>query len=209
MESENTDVIDIRPIDILSQHESIHESNHELSWISSAEAKHRLHTLSNSAFTRAISDLFEVHKIPSKYLRRGNGKKTEYSKFAIAAIKCMGNAGEIEKLKSQYLGKTEEEETCLVPAKYKRDADREIQITNSRIEIAKETASSRLTQLRELHSQWVQAENAEKAAREKEKEHREAEWELQCIEEVIAEESFKRSRKRELKQMLRNSSSPN
>lgn len=209
MESENPDIIDITPIDLLLIHESNHESNHELIWISSAEAKHRLHTLSNSAFTRAVSDLSEVHKIPFKHLRRGNGKKTEYSEFAIAAIKCMGNASALQNLKSQYLVKAEEQETCLIPVRYKQDADQKIQITNSRIEIVKEAANSRLAQLRELHSQWTQTENAEKVAREKEKEHREAEWELQCIEEVIAEESFKRSRKRELKQMLRDSSSPN
>lgn len=207
MESKNPDIIDITPIDALPCYESNHESNHEMAWISSAEAKHRLRALSNSAFTRAIADLSEIHKIPSKCLRRGNGKKTEYSKLAIAAIKCMGNASALCELKSQYL-KSEEQETCLVPVRYKRDADREIQITSSRIETAKEAANNRLAQLRELHSQWMQTENAEKAAREKEKEHREAEWELQCIEEVIAEESFKRSRKRELKQMLRDSSPP-
>jgi hypothetical protein len=189
-----------------SIHESIHspgESIHRDKWISSAEAKHRLR-LNQPAFVRAISQLTDEHGIPSSDLRRGRARNTEYSEFAIALVGALSNEKVFNKLKHEYFDGTEQV-SITAPLKFKKSADTQLATSNSQIAGLQQQAQLKLQELQQLYGQWQEAENAEKSAQQKDIESQEAQWELECIDEVMREEMFKKTRKREIKQMLKNS----
>jgi hypothetical protein len=186
--------------------ESIHspgESVHQDKWFSSAEAKYRV-GLNQPAFTRAMTQLTDEYRIPSSVLRRGKARNTEYSEFAIALVGALSNKKVFNQLKRDYFGGTEQVSTT-APLKVKESADNQLATSNSQIVALQQQAQLKLQQLQQLYCQWQEAENAEKSAQQKDLEAQEAQWELECIDEVMREEMFKKTRKREIKQTLKNS----
>jgi len=189
-----------------SIHESIHrecESIHQ-KWVSSAEAKHRLRVKNQAEFVRAIARLTDEHQIPHSVLRRGSARNTEYSEFAISLVRALPSEKAFNQLKSEYFGGAEQV-NITAPLKFKESADNQLATSNSQIVGLRQQAQLKLQQLQELYGQWQEAENAEKSAQQKDLEAQQAQWELECIDEVMREETFKKTRKREIKQMLNQS----
>ncbi|TAE54383.1 MAG: hypothetical protein EAZ88_09380 [Oscillatoriales cyanobacterium] len=215
MELEVVDVFDIEGVECdRVQSESIHESIYregksiQPSWVSSAEALHRTKLKNKSALQQAMSKLLNAHFVPVSLLRRGEARNTEYSQLAIDLIKAMRcpDKTEFERLKANILpAETAAVVSVVAPIKFKQDADNQLAIASSQIVDLRQAAQLRLAQLKQLHRQWQEAEKAEEVAQIKDLEAQEAQWDLQCVEEVMREETYKKNRKRELKQMLRNS----
>lgn len=78
------------PIESQIEAESKHESLFD-SWVLSAVAR-ELTGLDKSAFQRSISGLIENYKIPVDLLRRGEGKNTQYSGYALELVKAVRSA---------------------------------------------------------------------------------------------------------------------
>ncbi len=185
-----------------SIHESIHRENESIhQWVSSAEAKHRLRVKNQAEFVRAIAQLTDDHHIPQSVLRRGRARNTEYSEFAIALVGALPNGETFDRLKREYFGS--EQVSITAPLKFKESADSQLALSSLQILDLQQQAQSKLHQLQRLHKQWQAAENAEKSAQQKDLEAQRAQWELQCINDVLEEETFKKTRKREIKQMLK------
>ncbi|MBD2207831.1 hypothetical protein H6G33_36495 [Calothrix sp. FACHB-1219] len=60
-------------------------------WVLSAVAR-ELTRLDKSAFQRAITSLIENYKVPVDLLRRGEGKNTQYSGYAVKLVKAVRSA---------------------------------------------------------------------------------------------------------------------
>ncbi|MEZ2231543.1 hypothetical protein [Microcoleus sp.] len=188
-----------------SIHESIHRENESIhQWVSSAEAKHRLRVKNQAEFVRAIAQLTDDHHIPQSVLRRGRARNTEYSEFAIALVGALPNEKAFNKLKCEYFGGTEQV-SITAPLRFKESADSQLASSSLQIVGLQQQARLRLQQLQQLYGQWQDAEIAEKSAQQKDSEAQQAQWELECIDEVMREEMFKKTRKREIKQMLKTS----
>ncbi|MEG4579349.1 hypothetical protein QUA71_06900 [Microcoleus sp. MON1_C5] len=187
--------------------ESIHESIHPPSelihqrWVSSAEAKHRLRVKNQAEFVRAIAKLTDEHKIPHSVLRRGSARSTEYSEFAIALVRALPNEQAFNQLKREYFGSTEQV-SITAPLKFKENANNQLATSNSQIAGLQQQAQLKLQQLHELCGQWQEAEKAEKLAQQKDQEAQQAQWDLECIDEVMREQTYKKTRKREIREML-------
>ncbi|OUL21480.1 hypothetical protein BV378_26545 [Nostoc sp. RF31YmG] len=78
------------PIEPQIEAESKHESLFD-SWVLSAVAR-ELTGLDKSAFQRCISGLIDNYKIPVDLLRRGEGKNTQYSSYALELVKSARSA---------------------------------------------------------------------------------------------------------------------
>jgi hypothetical protein len=191
--------------------ESIHESicvedkSIHNEWMSSVEALHRLGLNNKSALQQAISKLTSIHLVPLKYLRRGEARKTEYSQLAVDLIEAMkSDKTAFEQLKANVLHSQPVAAASIVfaPIRFKESADKQFAIANSQIIDLRQTAQLKLAQLKQLHGQWQEAEQAEEDAQEKDKEAQEARWYLECIEDVMREETYKKNCRREIKRSL-------
>jgi hypothetical protein len=174
-------------------------------WIPSAEAKHRLR-MDQSEFVRAISRLIDEYEIPQSELRRGKARNTEYSEIAISLVEALesGNEEAFDQLKADFSSDASTEEVSVVaPVKFKQNADEQMASSDLQILDLRQTAQLKLTQLKQLYVQWQEAENAEKMVQEKDLEVQQVQWDLDCIDEVVREETYKKTRKREIKQMLK------
>jgi hypothetical protein len=182
------------------------ESIHRDRWISSGEVKHRLR-MDQSAFVRAISTLVEEHQIPQFKLRRGKARNTEYSEITISLVEALesGDDEALERLKAVIFncGRTEEV-NVVAPVKFKQNADAQMAISDSRIIHLRQAAELKLIQLQQLCAQWKEAEEAEEIAQQKDLEAQQAQWDLECLDEVMREKTYKRTRKREIQQILEN-----
>lgn len=215
MESKSVEVIDVDGVgesecdrlDDESIHKSIYVKNESIrvEWMSSVDALCRLGLNNKSALQQAISKLTNIHLVPRKYLRRGEARKTEYSQLAIDLIEAMkSDKAAFERLKANILPVQSVAASIVVaPIRFKENADKQLAIANSQIMDLRQTARLKLAQLKQLHGQWQEAEEAEENAREKDKEAQEAQWYLECVEDVIREETYKKNCRREIKQSLK------
>lgn len=186
---------------ICAKDKSIH-----VEWMSSVEALHRLGLNNKSALQQAISKLTNIHLVPLEYLRRGEARKTEYSQLAVDLIETMkSDKPAFERLKANVLPAQAVAAASIVvaPIRFKENADKQVAIANSKIVDLRQTAQFKLAQLKQLHGQWQAAEQAEEDAQEKDKEAQEAQWYLECVEDVMREETYKKNCRREIKQSLK------
>jgi hypothetical protein len=211
MELETIDVIEIEGVESdrpgsESIYESICRADKSIqSWVLSSEALHRTRLNNKSALQQAISKLVNIHFVPVGLLRRGEARRTEYSQLAIDLIKVMrSDKAAFERLKASILpAESATEANFIAPIKIKQNADNQMAIADSQIVDLRQAAQLRLAQLKQLHGQWQEAEEAEIAAQKKDLETQEAQWDLECIEEVMREDTYKKNRKREIRQMLK------
>ncbi|XZN95050.1 MAG: hypothetical protein ACM65K_19560 [Microcoleus sp.] len=119
-------------------------------------------------------------------------------------VGALPNEKAFNKLKREYFGGTEQV-SITAPLRFKESADSQLASSSLQIVGLQQQAQLRLQQLQQLYGQWQDAEIAEKSAQQKDSEAQQAQWELECIDEVMREEMFKKTRKREIKQMLKTS----
>jgi hypothetical protein len=89
-------------------------------------------------------------------------------------------------------------------ANFNQQAASKLATTDTRINLLRQEAQAKMRQLQQLYQQLQDTEELELQAQEKDREATEAQWELECVEEVMREEIYKKTRKREIKESLKN-----